>query len=88
MSAPLSHLLAIAVACGGSGLLVRAIERRWPDLRGRLGGLFALLALVGFSLFFRELRLVVAAPLILLAAWDLIRSLRRAPGDGPGPGAG
>ncbi|MBA4388633.1 MAG: hypothetical protein C0404_11680 [Verrucomicrobia bacterium] len=71
------RLLAMVVAIGSATLVVRIVERRYPELRGGLIGLYTTVMLVGFSCFFHDMPALWVAPLYLLSSMDLVRSLRK-----------
>ncbi len=71
------RLLAITVANGSAWVAVRLVERRLPELRGALVGLYVTLMLFGFSFFFRDLPFVMVAPLFVLATVTLLFSVRK-----------
>ena len=77
MSDTAYRLLAIVVANGGAGLAVRIVERKLPELRGALVGLYLTFMLFGFSFFFRDRPVLWVAPLFLFAAVTQLHSVRK-----------
>ena len=77
MNSTVYRILAVVVANGFAALVLRIAERRYPELRGGLTGLYATAMIVGFSCFFRDMPALWVAPLYLLSSVDLLRSLRK-----------
>lgn len=77
MNSTVYRILAIVVANGSAALVVRIVERRYPELRGGLMGFYTTLMLVGFSCFLRDMPALWVAPLYLLSSVDLLRSMRK-----------
>lgn len=77
MNGTVYRLLAVAVSNGAAYLVVRIVERRYPELRGALNGLYSTVMVFGFCCFFRDLPAFWVAPMFLLSAATLIMSLRK-----------
>lgn len=77
MNGPVYRLLAVAVSNGAAFLVMRIVERRYPELRGMLNGLYTTVMVFGFCCFFRDLPALWVAPLFLLSSAALIGSLRK-----------
>ncbi|MBK6900623.1 MAG: hypothetical protein IPH09_15685 [bacterium] len=71
------RFLAIVVSNGAAYLAVRIVERRYPELRGALHGLYTTVMVCGFCCFFRDMPALWVAPMFLLSAAALIISLRK-----------
>jgi energy-converting hydrogenase Eha subunit G len=71
------RFLAIVVANGSAALVVRIVERRYPELRGALNGLYLTVMVAGFSCFFHDMPALWVAPMFLLSSATLIRLVRK-----------
>lgn len=77
MNSTVYRLLAVVVANGAAAIVVRIAERRYPELRGVLNGLYTTVMVFGFCCFFRDMPALWVAPLFLLSSVTLINSLRK-----------